>query len=592
MTKVFTSIFLLLCISTLKLSSADDLLAHWSFDDGTARDVTGNGYDGVKMNNPTIVPGVVGNALHFQGKGYYMRADDNPANIGDHILLPPIDLHELKEFTISMWVYEEDFSYSYGDAYLFFGHLERYWLGIQNHYDQFNGVFQLLLQFAVNGYRHRTNVLIAPFELAFRKHWVCYVMVFQDSVLKGYINGVLIGSIIKKVQYSMEHFALCRSWWNYEGEERTSARFTGAIDEVKIFKRALTDDEVRNECLSCGPMSFSYTSFQPIPSFRLLNNAGIYNNAIRLTFATKNQVGAVWTGHLVPVAFGFETTFRFRISEGCNPNHKEEHFPGADGIAFVIQNSSNFALGNLGGGIGYDGIPNSVAIEFDTYANDSTQIENYYDPNDNHIAVLSNGINPNSSKHILPYIRGQTTKIPPLKTDSTVYYAMIRYDHFNKSLSVWLDTVENFTDPKLVVNGFDLASELSLEDGEGAFIGFTSATGSSYENHDILAWSFCPFSRKIYSSSEKEISPSDFVSHIIIENKKLILPKFFRNNETMFFKIYSFSGNELDTNLLIVKNLYQYLYIENQGLGNGVYILVFYLPFSSEIHPFLIIVNN
>jgi len=207
--KVFFASVFLLCFYSLSYSALDDLLAYWSFDDGTAQDVTGNGYDGVKMNNPTVVPGIVGNALHFQGKGYYMLANDNPANIGDHILLPPIDLHKLKEFTISMWVNEEDFSYNYGDAYLFFGHDDRFWLGIQNHYDQYNGVFQLLLQFAVNGYRHRTNVLITPFDLAFRKHWVCYTVVFQDSVLKGYINGVLIGSLITKVQYSMEHFALC-----------------------------------------------------------------------------------------------------------------------------------------------------------------------------------------------------------------------------------------------------------------------------------------------------------------------------------------------------------------------------------------------
>jgi hypothetical protein len=564
--KVFFASVFLLCFYSLSYSALDDLLAYWSFDDGTARDVTGNGYDGIKMNNPTVVPGVVGNALHFQGKGYYMLANDNPANIGDHILLPPIDLHKFKEFTISMWVYEEDFSSNYGDYYFWFGHFDRGWLGIGNHYEQYGNKFYLILQYAVNG-KGFDNMVDYKFEYSFRNRWVCYTMVYKDGLVFAYADGQLLGARKAKVQYSMEHFALLRHWWLYDGEERTSARFTGAIDEIKIFKKALTEDEVKNECLSCGPMSFAYSDFNSIPSFRLLNNAYIYGNVIRLTPTFRNQTGAVWTKHLVPVALGFETTFRFRITEGNNPEHKEQHFPGADGIAFVIQNSSSFAIGNLGGGIGYDGIPNSIAIEFDTYANDSEQIENFNDPNDNHIAVLSNGINPNSSKHIFPYVRGQTTNILPLRTDGTIYYAKVEYDNFNKRLSVWLDTTQNFTNPSLEIEGFDLASELNLDGGEGAFIGFTSATGNAYENHDLLAWSFCPLSRKVYLEVEENI---DAGSYIAVENSKLIIVS--KQNCSADVEIFDLLGRKIyDATmwLNIGKNLiesWEYFNILNKGL--------------------------
>ncbi|MEJ5286738.1 MAG: hypothetical protein CH6_0211 [Candidatus Kapaibacterium sp.] len=516
--KILITIFLLAFNIDSLLSQ--DLLAHWSFDDGTARDVTGNGYDGILVNNPTVVQGVVGNALHFQGKGYYIPANGDVKQIGSHVLLPPINLHGLKEFTISMWVYHEGFSHWGGESYLWMGHHHYGWLGIINtpeppYYKQ----YPYYLQFSVGGLNVNQNMIMTKFENNFERNWVCYALVYKNENLSVYINGLKIDEQHIKVNYKTELSALARHWWYYDGEERTSARFTGAIDEVKIFLRALSDEEISLECQSCGPMSFAYDKFSPTPSLRLINNARLLDSTIRLSSSSPNQVGALWTSHLVPVARGFETSFKFRLSEGFNPIQSEQHFPGADGIAFVIQNHSPFAIGNIGGGIGYDGIPNSLAIEFDTYSNDSSQIENFGDPNDNHIAVLCNGINPNSSKHFPPYIRGQTTQIPPIRTDGTIYYAKITYDNVNQRLSIWLDTSENFTTPRLVVEGLDISSELNLDGGEGAYIGFTSATGNAYENHDLLAWSFCTKSWKIYSDVEEQ---SQKTSSLLFGNREII----------------------------------------------------------------------
>ncbi|MGB9852659.1 MAG: LamG-like jellyroll fold domain-containing protein [Candidatus Kapaibacteriota bacterium] len=83
-----------------------------------------------------------------------------------------------------------------------------------------------------------------PFNLNLRYNWVCYSMVFENNLLKAYVNGNLVGSIQTKIYYSLENFAFCRSWWFYDGEERTCARFTGAIDEVKIYLRALSEAEI------------------------------------------------------------------------------------------------------------------------------------------------------------------------------------------------------------------------------------------------------------------------------------------------------------------------------------------------------------
>ena len=92
-------------------------------------------------------------------------------------------------------------------------------------------------------------------------------------------------------------------------------------------------------------------------------NALQSGNVLRLNPSAQGQAGSAWYSVLQPVANGFSTTFRFQITNASTPS--------ADGIAFVIQNSEAGlqALGDGGGGIGYQGISNSLAIEFDTFAN-------------------------------------------------------------------------------------------------------------------------------------------------------------------------------------------------------------------------------
>ncbi len=98
-----------------------------------------------------------------------------------------------------------------------------------------------------------------------------------------------------------------------------------------------------------------------------------------LTLAQENQAGSVFTSS--PVAFDskyeFRTSFQFQMSDPV--------YQASDGMAFVIQAEGPNALGTVGGGLGYGGITPSVAIEFDTF-------QNAWDPNDNHVAFLLDGV--------------------------------------------------------------------------------------------------------------------------------------------------------------------------------------------------------
>jgi hypothetical protein len=559
-----------LACSYFASAAYDNLLAYWSFDDGTARDVTGNGYDGIMVNNPTVVPGVVGNAMHFQGKGYYIPINDDVAKIGSHILLSPINLHGLKEFSITMWVYHEGFSHSAGEAYFWFGHHHYGFLGIIT--TPFLGTPDpnYYVQMAVAGKNVTENIVYTQLIPQFKNNWVCYAMVYKNQTLYAYVNGILIDTLMARVNYSMSSFAISRHWWFYDGEERTSARFTGAIDEVKIYLKALSDEELLQECQACGPMSFAYNKFSQEPNLRLINNAKLVSDFLRLTSSAPNQVGAVWTSTPAPVGSGFETTFKFRITNGFNPDKTEQHFAGADGIAFVIQNFSPYALGTLGGGIGYDGIPNSIAVEFDTYANDSTQIENFLDPNDNHIAVLSNGTSANSSKHIKPYLLGETTNIMPLKTDGTIYYSKIVYDRNNRTLSVWLDTTEQFGEAVLKIENIEMSSILRLDAGELAFIGFTSATGNAYEAHEILGWRFCTYGYVlgVEEKGGKEatvVSPNPASGVVKLEFESQV-------EGIAELRVYDVYGKEVETKRILITNGKSEVEIDCTRFKPGVYV--------------------
>lgn len=281
--------------------------------------------------------------------------------------------------------------------------------------------------------------------------------------------------------------------------------------------------QIGNECIEskfvalifyrsdCDFTEFNFPNFEKPTKIIFVGNAAKVQDYIQLTPPAVNKSGAIWYADLLPVISGFKTDFSFRIRSGSNNNCEDRSIPGADGIAFVIQNFIPYAVGTYGGGIGYDGIPNSVAIEFDTFSNDSTQIENFFDPNGNHVAVQTSGQRENSSKHQPQYTRGINSKIIPILNDGTIYYSRIVYNEKAKTLEVYLDTTKEFTEPVLVLNDFDLYSILKLDRGYRAYLGFTSATGCAYESHELLSWYVCPTPPDPTRDVGEESSPETIV---------------------------------------------------------------------------------
>lgn len=199
--------------------------------------------------------------------------------------------------------------------------------------------------------------------------------------------------------------------------------------------------------------------------FNFVGNAQLFNKRIRLTEAKNFQGGAIWLKDKKNVANDFAIEIGFQITDS-DPT-------GADGIAFVIQNTSESIIGQLGGGIGYSGIPNALAIEFDTYFNGDKN-----DPNDNHISVQSNGRGPISEDHT--FSLGTASLIPTMEDGNK---HVLRIEYVSKIFKVYLDDMNT---PR-ITRYVNLDSLLQLDNGM-AWLGFTSSTGGSYGNHDITAF--------------------------------------------------------------------------------------------------------
>jgi len=238
-----------------------------------------------------------------------------------------------------------------------------------------------------------------------------------------------------------------------------------------------------------------------------------------------------------PVIVGFTAWFQFQAHnlQCCNPG---------DGFAFIVQFASSTdstygargaylgALGSgngdIGGGLGYAGINNSLAIEFDL-------LQDPWDPNGNHIAVQTCGPNTNTPVHEDgSFTIGNHQNVPNCLYQGAIYTpsnpmggtcngescndgithdVVIGYNPPSQMLpggllTVWLDPkyVGNTHTPKgppnlsvpynIVYDGETNPLGLQLDYRNGAmgdaWVGFTSSQPDDGMQMDILAWQYTP----------------------------------------------------------------------------------------------------
>jgi hypothetical protein len=217
---------------------------------------------------------------------------------------------------------------------------------------------------------------------------------------------------------------------------------------------------------------FSYQNNNLLFPSATPNSADRFNGALRLVPAVNLKRGQSWFARRLKVNSGFQITFRFRISNTSSD--------GADGIAFVLHNdpAGLQAQSSTGGSMGYSQIKNAVAIEFDIFQNGDLN-----DPTANHIDVLSStGVNqPVTSAHANPFT-GYVVPTSNALENGNIHTARITYAA--NTLRVYYD--DNTT--PVLTKTIDIATPLNNSADQGAWVGFTAATGGNHANHDILTW--------------------------------------------------------------------------------------------------------
>jgi hypothetical protein len=245
-------------------SLAVGLVAHYNFDDGTATDSSGNGNHGTIFGNPQVVGGARSAGLKFDG-------------IDDYIEVPNSTSLNPSQITMAAWVNPLDISQP---------------VPVHKHYAILNKEEQY--EVAVFGQAHE-NASAQEIAFAFNPSWYwrggnyfvhlgefIHVVVTFDASYKAtvYVDGTKT----KEFQYTRSLTSLssclrigargCHSNFSYQ----PFAFFNGILDDVRIYNRALSQNEVSELYERTRPCN--------VPFFWQRDSNGINGHPLRGTCGT------------------------------------------------------------------------------------------------------------------------------------------------------------------------------------------------------------------------------------------------------------------------------------------------------------------
>jgi hypothetical protein len=239
-------------------AAAENLVGYWPFNEGsgsTAYDNSGNGNHGT-IYGATWVDGISGYALSFDGTD-------------DYVDLAKASLNGVSNWTIEAWIHPliKDSGHVYSEGApdvtmvvsLSDGSL---YVGTWNLYTTGNWM----------GYTSR--------EVIIPNEWNFITVTLENGgvatgTLRIYVNGSLVGfGPLQKEYGDRTYFAtMGRNVGSTRGGTQTATPFKGIIDEVKIYNRVLSADEILANyragvpsatSLSIAPSSFTLNSLESV----------------------------------------------------------------------------------------------------------------------------------------------------------------------------------------------------------------------------------------------------------------------------------------------------------------------------------------
>jgi hypothetical protein len=234
-------------------SAEPGLVAHYNFDEGTGlvlRDVSGNGNDGL----------IHGARYVQQGRGYCLEFD-GVREFVDCGNRPLFDLHEA--LTLEAWV--RPASRVKGEPGILGKHFESYLL---SYYADGQ------CWWYISGGGNNAKSLLTPGS------WHHVVGTFDGKILRLYLDGKLANASPSKsptIKPGKNFFIGCVSGDANATDPNygRSAFFPGQVDEVKVYSRALTENEVKSH-FDAGVKDLSLTAqYQPAKQGETIRQGGV-----------------------------------------------------------------------------------------------------------------------------------------------------------------------------------------------------------------------------------------------------------------------------------------------------------------------------
>ena len=194
------------------------LVGYWRLDEGTggtALDQSGSGYNGTFVNGPVRSSGRAGGAVTFDGVNDYIQVGAQPG------------LVMTTAMTISAWIR------STGSGGIIVNKEGEYELGIVSG----------TLRWAVahgspSGWDWTNTGWIVP-----ANQWVHVAMVYGNSEIRTYANGALVHT--DPAWSTMTDCITAQNDFRIGGRQAAPQYFAGSIDEVRVYNRALSADEIQ-----------------------------------------------------------------------------------------------------------------------------------------------------------------------------------------------------------------------------------------------------------------------------------------------------------------------------------------------------------
>ncbi|MEM5812018.1 MAG: LamG domain-containing protein [Candidatus Aenigmatarchaeota archaeon] len=196
------------------------LVGYWPFDEGSgviAYDLSGYGNNGTLQNGPQWVDGKLGKALSFDG-------------VDDHVNLGPRPMLDfLNNFTMCTW-----FNHISGSGILVNNEGKYEWAPNVNQPGK--------VSYAVANTSPGWNWVVSSNFSSGQWQFYCFTY-SSNALIKSYING--INNYVLQGSGNIDDFAPHLNDVRIGGRQSEVQFFNGLIDEVRIYNRALSDDEIK-----------------------------------------------------------------------------------------------------------------------------------------------------------------------------------------------------------------------------------------------------------------------------------------------------------------------------------------------------------